>query len=372
MQIEFPSILLPQGISSGSIVDIEVSRNISAETASANAFQQLQEEIYQQFGIHSPAKPQLRIRNATQTSVVLEWDPIELATANLRSLTLYRNNAKSGAIPNPTNFTTTKISGLAVDTEYTFHLVLKTSAGTYTSDKVAVRTQKMTDLSGITVCTGVMPPEAKEHLEVTLQRIGARPLQDFVRIDTTHFVCTEGRGQAWERATEMNIPVVRPEWVEACEREGRIVGVRAYYLNADPRLRPALRERGQPRPMSQPASQPPPQQQPQQTQPPQQQQQQQPPLAPAQPARESTNPPSPEVPRKDTPGSPVSERKELPVAPSPDEAPKPAEPVPGPSAAPAEASEARSDGDANGTSEDASKNEDGKGKAEEGFEAVAL
>ena len=35
----------------------------------------------------------------------------------------------------------------------------------------------------------------------------------------------------------MNIPVVRPEWVEGCEREGRIVGVRGYYLNADPRLR---------------------------------------------------------------------------------------------------------------------------------------
>ena len=58
-----------------------------------------------------------------------------------------------------------------------------------------------------------------------------------VRIDTTHFVCTEGRGHQWERALEMNIPVVRPEWVEGCEREGRIVGVRGYYLNADPKLR---------------------------------------------------------------------------------------------------------------------------------------
>ena len=36
---------------------------------------------------------------------------------------------------------------------------------------------------------------------------------------------------------EMNIPVVRPEWVEGCEREGRIVGVRGYYLGADPKLR---------------------------------------------------------------------------------------------------------------------------------------
>ncbi|RPB27478.1 BRCT domain-containing protein, partial [Terfezia boudieri ATCC MYA-4762] len=242
--IEFPSILLPNGIFSGSIVDIQVSRNTAAELTSANTFAHLQEEIFSQFGIHSPTKPQLRIRNATQTSVVLEWDPINLATATLRSLTLYRNGARSGSIPNPTSFTATKISGLAMDTEYTFHLVLKTSAGTYSSDKITVKTQKLTDLSGITLCPGVMPPEAKEQLETTLLRIGAKPLQDYVRIDTTHFVCTEERGQAWERAVEMNIPVVRPEWVEACESEWRIVGVRAYYLTADPRLmRPILRER---------------------------------------------------------------------------------------------------------------------------------
>ena len=227
-------------------MDIQVSRNAAAELASASAFARLQEEIYNQFGIDSPTKPHLRIRNATQTSVVLEWDPINLATATLRSLTLYRNGAKTGSIPNATTFTSTKISGLAVNTEYTFHLVLKTSAGTYSSDKVTVKTQKLTDLSGITVCPGVMPPDVKEQLEATLTRIGAKPLQDYVRIDTTHFVCTEGRGQAWERAVETNIPIVRPEWVDACESEGRIVGVRAYYLTADPRLmRPTLRERGQ-------------------------------------------------------------------------------------------------------------------------------
>lgn len=175
----------------------------------------------------------LRVRNATQTSVVLEWDPISLATAALRSLTLYRNSGKAGAIPNPTTHTSTKISGLAVDTEYAFHLVLRTSASTYCSERITVRTHKMTDLSGITVCPGVMPGETREELEVILQRIGAKPLQDFVRIDTTHFVCTEGRGQGWERAQEMNIPVVRPEWLLACEKEGRIVGVRQFYLSAD-------------------------------------------------------------------------------------------------------------------------------------------
>lgn len=168
--------------------------------------------------------------------MVLEWDKIDLATADLRSLSLYRNGAKAGVIPQDKGIQATKVSGLAVDTEYTFHLILRTSAGQYNSEKLVVKTHKMTDLSGITVTPGVLPAPLRESLSGAIERIGAKMAEN-VRIDTTHFVCTEGRGREWEKAGEMNIPIVRPEWVEGCEREGRIVGVRGYYLNADPRLR---------------------------------------------------------------------------------------------------------------------------------------
>ena len=188
---------------------------------------------------------------------MLEWDPIELATAEIRSLSLYRNGSKAGSIPRPLEITSTKISGMAVDTEYTFHLVLRTSAGQYSGEKLAVRTHKMTDLSGITVTPGVLPAALRESLSGAVERIGAKIVEN-VRIDTTHFVCTEGRGREWEKALEMNIPVVRPEWVEGCEREGRIVGVRGYYLNADPNLRqvgPAVgvqQQQQKPQPQSRP------------------------------------------------------------------------------------------------------------------------
>jgi hypothetical protein len=165
---------------------------------------------------------------------VLEWDPVQLATAELRSLSLYRNGSKAGNIPR--DKLSTKISGLAVDSEYTFHLVLRTSAGTYTSDRLTVRTHKMTDLTGITITPGIMPQQLRDDLQATVDRIGAKMI-DTLRIDTTHFVCTEGRGQAWEKAGDMNIPVVVPDWLKGCEREGRLVGVRAYYLDADPKLR---------------------------------------------------------------------------------------------------------------------------------------
>ena len=225
------------------MVDINVSRNLESESKAQSQFAELQSDIFATFGQHSPAAPSVRCRNATQTSVVLEWDPLQLATAKLRSLSLYRNGSKAGNIPRPLEMQSTKISGLAVDTEYVFHLVLQTSAGTYSSEKLAIKTHKMTDLSGITVTPGVLPPQLRESLEHAIQRIGAKFI-DSVRIDTTHFVCLEGRGLAWEKAVEMNIPVVRPEWVEGCEREGRIVGVRGYYLNA----KPGDRQIGQPVP----------------------------------------------------------------------------------------------------------------------------
>jgi type IV secretory pathway VirB10-like protein len=76
-----------------------------------------------------------------------------------------------------------------------------------------------------------LPSSIRDNLTKAVERIGAK-LVDGVRIDTTHFVTTEGRGQQWEKAVESNIPVVRPEWVEACEKGGRILGVTKFYLDA--------------------------------------------------------------------------------------------------------------------------------------------
>lgn len=123
-----------------------------------------------------------------------------------------------------------------------------------------MKTHKMTDLSGITVTPGVLPAQLKESLNRAVERIGGK-LADTVRIDTTHFVTVEGRGIAWEKAVEMNIPVVRPEWVEGCEAAGKIVGVRQYYLDADPRQRqvvhtqPQHQEPEAPKPAPQPQQQ---------------------------------------------------------------------------------------------------------------------
>jgi len=293
---------LPSSIASGSIVDITVSQNFEAEQKSQAAFSALQNRILNTYGINTPSTPALRLRNATQTSLVLEWDPIQLATTTLHSLSLYRNGSKAGNIPRPLEQTATKISGLAVDNEYSFYLVLRTSGGTYTSNELTVKTHAMNNLTGITVTPGILPPPLRESLEAAVERIGAKII-DTIRIDTTHFVCTEGRGRDWERANEMNIPVVRPEWIEGCEREGKIIGVRGYYLDADPKQRqvgsnPSLAGRPSTAGAPQQANMP--------------QRPKEPSTTPKSPDRESTvsGEPGPEVP-------PTPPQKDLPPAPAP-------------------------------------------------------
>lgn len=122
--IEFPSILLPPGVSSGSIVNISVNRNQAAEKAHLSEFWALQDQILNEYGIDTPQAPQLKLRHVTQTSATLEWPKIELAKADLRALEIYKNGQRLALIPNPKSNTSTKLSSLQSNEEYTFQLAL--------------------------------------------------------------------------------------------------------------------------------------------------------------------------------------------------------------------------------------------------------
>jgi hypothetical protein len=122
--IEFPSLLLPAGTVSGSIVSISVLRDHAAERSHAAAFTSLQDGILEAYGTHSPTAPVLSLLNTTQTSVTLEWGRLNLASASLRSVEIYRNGSRLAGIPNPAVNTSTKLSSLQLDTDYTFQLVM--------------------------------------------------------------------------------------------------------------------------------------------------------------------------------------------------------------------------------------------------------
>ncbi|KAG8815386.1 Chitin synthase, class 5 [Serendipita sp. 401] len=253
--IEFPSILLPEGVTVGSIVNIDVQRNVTEEEQQKAAFWRLQNDIYMMYGINTPATPTLTLRNATQTSVTLEWPPLELATASLRSLEIYKNGARLATIPNPLANTSTKVSSLQMASLYTFQLILRTTAGTYSSNVIEVWTHKLEDTSGICVCFGTILDSdvgnsgsaagRKEELQQALDAMGAK-YSDKIQIDTTHFVCTtslslaaatrdgpggmEEPGVEYQKALQLSIPIVQPDWVLACYYGKKMVPTAPYYL----------------------------------------------------------------------------------------------------------------------------------------------
>lgn len=174
-----------------------------------------------------------QVRNVTQTSVTLEWPPLKLATAKLRSLDIYKNSQRLASIPNALTNTSTKLSGLSVDTVYSFQLVLRTTAGTYPSNLIRLRTHTIADTSGISVCFGTVADETLlQDAKTALKEMRAK-WSDKIQIDTTHFVCTTpavtpsgasasggnvsgGPGVEYQRALQLSIPVVQPQWILAC------------------------------------------------------------------------------------------------------------------------------------------------------------
>lgn len=235
--IEFPSLLLPPGVGGGSVVNIRVTRNESEEERTRKAFVDLQEKILNAYGSTKPQTPVLRERNVTQTSVALEWDKVELASARILGLDIYRNGARLAAIPNPLVNTSTKLSGLDVDAEYSFHLVLRTSAGALQSNIVRTRTHTIQDTSGVAVCLGhIEDPNIERAAVAALRKMNAHTPTDKIQIETTHYVCSDprnrgdpvkgGMGSMYNRAAQLSLPIVQPAWIFACYAEKKYVFAR--------------------------------------------------------------------------------------------------------------------------------------------------
>lgn len=245
-------------MTAGSIVNIAVYQNHAEEKKRDDEFWSLQDEILETFGKRSPEPPKLnvrevpsahalytadsvvlKLRNVTQTSITLEWSPLELATSKLRSLDIYKNRQRLASIPNPLQNTSTKLSGLELDIEYSIQLVLRTTGGTFPSNLVRVKTHTTTNTSGIRVCFGtIQDPELLKSAEAALEEMDAG-WSNKIQIDTTHFVCTtpaatptaaqasggaigaSGPGVEYQRALQLSIPIVQPQWILACLAEKR-------------------------------------------------------------------------------------------------------------------------------------------------------
>ncbi|KAI7862855.1 hypothetical protein BDF14DRAFT_1850055 [Spinellus fusiger] len=232
--IEFPSLLLPNGVTSGSIVNIAVTRNVAKEEKKMCEFWDLQKNILTQFGNAEPEHPLLRVKNITQTSLVLEWDPLVLHTAALRSLSIYKNNTKvTQHVPSESNLA--KLSGLEVDHEFEFYIVIKTTAGSYKSNIVTARTHKMENLTGIRVAFGTFEESepAITELKALVEKVGAT-WTDSVNSETTHLLAQLPGGPGYDNAVHFSIPIVKPDWLVQCDKNKKIQPALPYYIVSVP------------------------------------------------------------------------------------------------------------------------------------------
>ncbi|KAL1917263.1 uncharacterized protein VTP21DRAFT_4919 [Calcarisporiella thermophila] len=240
--IEFPSLLLPEGVSSGSIVNISVQRNLDAERQQEEEFLSIQDRIFTQYGSHSPETPILRVRAVTQTSVSLEWDPLVLHSAEFKALEIYRDGQRlpPSTVPQTPFAVQTKVTGLECDHEYRFRIVLRTSAGRYESNSVQVKTHSMENLTGIRIAFGEFDGarEAVEErisdVKKVVEQIGAK-WDNETTSDTTHLIATTQGGANYDQAIRLSIPVVKPEWLSACQKEGKLQVCLPYFLGPEQR-----------------------------------------------------------------------------------------------------------------------------------------
>ncbi|CAJ0745762.1 1680_t:CDS:2 [Entrophospora sp. SA101] len=72
------------------------------------------------------------------------------------------------------------------------------------------------DNNGIGESDNIKPKSKQELIEI-IKRIGAK-YEEHVGPDTTHLICNAQGGIEYQRAIEGNIPIVKPEWLVACEK----------------------------------------------------------------------------------------------------------------------------------------------------------
>ncbi|KAJ2556579.1 hypothetical protein EV175_001913 [Coemansia sp. RSA 1933] len=233
--IEFPAVLLPKGVALGSVVNINVGRDKETEKRQRNEFRELQEQILLEFGTKQPQAPVIRIGHTTQTWTIIEWEPLDLAAAELRSMHLYRDGQRMmqtmpSTLDAANGIRAVKTTGLDVDHEYEFKIELRTSAGVFFSNAATTKTHTLDNLSGVCICFGECDSQEEvENLKDTVKRIGGSWTSQ-ASLSVTHFVTRFKTGADYEAALHFNIPVVKPDWLLACEANSKLQPAIKFYL----------------------------------------------------------------------------------------------------------------------------------------------
>lgn len=185
--------------------------------------------------------PTISIHNCTQTTAIVQFEPLQLHEARLHSIDVYRNERKvtGGSLLVDMEQRRIKLSGLDIGKEYSVYCVLNTSTGEYQSNTVQFSTLPIEDTKCIVAAfdgftTGdALLSELKALIENELEGQWTSALT----IDNTHLICnilpsvsSNGEFAVYDKAARLNIPIVSAEWIRKCVETRSICKTAEYYV----------------------------------------------------------------------------------------------------------------------------------------------
>lgn len=173
--IEFPSVLLPDSVLVGSVVQVQMLRNEEEERKRQREFEELQQVIKNEYGKPVSCKNGMAMsvsaKNVTQTTVTVEWNEVVLGNCDLRGIDCFVNGSKATSyIMHKANML--KLNGLDMQKEYKIQIVIRTSGGTLSSQVLNVVTHGLTEMSGVVLCIGSVSDEDKQIITSIIQEFG--------------------------------------------------------------------------------------------------------------------------------------------------------------------------------------------------------
>ncbi|KAI9142857.1 hypothetical protein BKA69DRAFT_1156015, partial [Paraphysoderma sedebokerense] len=138
--LEFPTLLLPPDIGSGSIIDVQVSRNENAEEQQQTEFENIQDQILSEFGYNEPMPPEVYASNVTSSSCILRWKNGRVGKTEFEGVQIWMNGKVKGKDKDSDVVCGAwKFDELDGGKDVEFWVVLRTSGGVVTSDHVVIK-----------------------------------------------------------------------------------------------------------------------------------------------------------------------------------------------------------------------------------------
>ncbi|OBA27832.1 hypothetical protein HANVADRAFT_30617, partial [Hanseniaspora valbyensis NRRL Y-1626] len=237
--LEFPSSLLPDNIKTGAVLKIQIDFNESLTKETNNKFIDFQNNLLDKISTFKPKKPELFVKTKLPTSITLAWEPLNLGIAKLKNVSLWHKSLKLSQIATIYNIQnrTYKLTGLNISSKHVFQLRIDTSNGIYSSEMMLAETLSSNDLSGFNICVGALSDgnTTFDDIKAVADALSISQLSRQCNEDTTHYITDTVDDENEEHdlqlnvAKNLNIPIVKPNWLQGCLKEKQLLGVKKFY-----------------------------------------------------------------------------------------------------------------------------------------------